>query len=141
MSNKCLKAIFAKNLVTLKKIALIVLIIAFAARPVYYIGCISYYELNIDYIINTYCVNTDKPELKCNGKCHLKTQLNLASTTTGSSDAILLISESFYPVYFQEKADFFLIDFIQYSHSKIDIAYSNLYHFNFISKALKPPIS
>ena len=123
-----------------KLVALTLLLVLFlsAVRPYFpYLD----YAINKEFIAKVLCDNIEKPKLKCNGKCHLKTQLNLASTTTGSSDAILLISESFYPVYFQEKADFFLIDFIQYSHSKIDIAYSNLYHFNFISKALKPPIS
>lgn len=33
------------------------------------------YEIAKPIIIKNYCVNVDKPELHCNGKCHLKTVL------------------------------------------------------------------
>jgi len=33
------------------------------------------YELDKEYITEQFCVNKDKPALKCNGKCHLATQL------------------------------------------------------------------
>ena len=37
--------------------------------------------INVDYLVNMeqiileYCVNKDKPELQCNGKCHLAKEL------------------------------------------------------------------
>jgi len=33
------------------------------------------YQLAKPLIIKNYCVNVDEPELKCNGKCHMKTVL------------------------------------------------------------------
>ncbi|WP_299626344.1 hypothetical protein [uncultured Tenacibaculum sp.] len=33
------------------------------------------YAINYDYIAKVLCINTDKPELSCNGKCHLKKKL------------------------------------------------------------------
>lgn len=33
------------------------------------------YVANYDYIVNTLCENKDKPELECNGKCHLSKEL------------------------------------------------------------------
>ena len=36
---------------------------------------LAWYELNKDYITELFCVNKDKPELKCHGKCHLKKQV------------------------------------------------------------------
>lgn len=33
------------------------------------------YELNTSYIIEQFCENRDRPELQCNGKCHLSKQL------------------------------------------------------------------
>ena len=33
------------------------------------------YEVNTSYIIENFCENTDKPELECNGKCHLNKQI------------------------------------------------------------------
>jgi hypothetical protein len=36
------------------------------------------YQLNKDYIAKILCINRDKPQLACNGKCHLKKQLQKA---------------------------------------------------------------
>ena len=36
------------------------------------------FELNKDYIANTLCVNRDKPQLHCNGKCYLMKKLKAA---------------------------------------------------------------
>ncbi len=33
------------------------------------------YELNLDYIIKTYCINKNDPSKHCDGKCHLTKQL------------------------------------------------------------------
>tara|TARA_R110002012_G_scaffold51401_1_gene132933 strand:- start:211 stop:546 length:336 start_codon:yes stop_codon:yes gene_type:complete len=71
-------------------------------RPLYTISYIGYFELNIDYIIETYCVNKEKPELKCNGKCHLADQLNLAENTTDVNYP--LIVEAFLPVYLENSS-------------------------------------
>lgn len=72
-------------------------------RPLYNVGCVAYYELNIDYIIETYCINKEKPELKCNGKCHLATQL-AANTQDAEKENSYLNSlfETFVPVFFQK---------------------------------------
>ncbi|GAA3783711.1 hypothetical protein GCM10022271_15030 [Corallibacter vietnamensis] len=63
----------------------------------------AYYELNIDYIIKTYCINTDKPELKCNGKCHLAKQLNLETQNSEDENELnsIAVFEGFLPVFNQ----------------------------------------
>lgn len=33
------------------------------------------YRVNVDFIIENFCENTDKPEMHCNGKCHLNKQI------------------------------------------------------------------
>ena len=33
------------------------------------------YTLNFDYIVEVLCINKDKPELNCKGKCHLISEL------------------------------------------------------------------
>ena len=35
----------------------------------------AHFELNKSNIIELFCINKDKPRLKCDGKCHLKTTL------------------------------------------------------------------
>lgn len=37
------------------------------------------YVLNYDYVVNVLCENKAKPEMHCNGKCHLMKELAKAS--------------------------------------------------------------
>lgn len=81
----------------------ICIFLAFAIRPAIEISTILYYQLNIDYIVEKYCVNKERPALNCNGKCYLMTQMQgkTKTPTTDNSEAIV-ITESFIPLYFQE---------------------------------------
>ena len=36
---------------------------------------VSFYEMNKEYITKNFCVNKDKPEMECDGKCHMKKML------------------------------------------------------------------
>nr|WP_321223196.1 hypothetical protein [uncultured Psychroserpens sp.] len=69
----------------------------------YFVGQVLYYQLNLDYIIETYCVNKEKPELQCNGKCHLAKQLQVTQTKIYNNEesAINVIVDAFYPLYLQ----------------------------------------
>lgn len=105
------------------------------------VGNVLYYQLNIDYIIETYCVNTDKPELKCNGKCHLAKQLTALDNTDDSGKAITTYFDSFFPV-FTEKLP--VINFQNLSQciekQKINSNNQNYsYHFNYYH--FKPPMA
>lgn len=87
----------------MKSIFTYLLLFSFALRPVYNIGYVAYYELNIDYIIETYCVNKEKVEMQCNGKCHLAKQLAVKTTDADSPTALFAsFFEAFFPVYFQD---------------------------------------
>lgn len=44
------------------------------------------YLLNKDYIAKVLCVNRDKPEMKCNGKCHLAKQLKKQDAAEGQTE-------------------------------------------------------
>ena len=89
-------------------------------------GYIAYFELNVDYIIETYCVNKEKPGLKCNGKCHLATQLSTSTTDTSNQAPYLnTLFETFVPVYFQSY-QFDLKVFIQNITIKNNWNYSKL---------------
>lgn len=43
-----------------------------------------YFKLNQKYIEETYCINKDKPELACHGKCHLTKVLKENSSNNKS---------------------------------------------------------
>lgn len=44
------------------------------------------YEINLDYIIRTYCVNKDNPSRHCDGKCHLTKQMQEDNKREGIPD-------------------------------------------------------
>lgn len=62
------------------KLVSLILIMALSFQCLIKLGLISYYSLNISYIIRELCENKEKPELKCNGKCFLKKQVGQADT-------------------------------------------------------------
>ena len=105
-----------------------------------FVGNVLYYQLNIDYIIETYCVNKEKPELQCNGKCHLAKQLSATKTTDKNGKAILNLFESFFPVFAQNAEDFqFSATTFYISKKQIILPILN-YTFNFEYNHFKPPI-
>ncbi len=82
----------------------ILLFVCLGIKPFYTIGYVAYYELNIDTIIEKYCVNKSKPKFKCNGKCHLAKKLSFTATvaTDTTNQAISnSLREAFFPVFFQ----------------------------------------
>jgi len=78
-----------------------ILFLAFAIRPIYNIGYVAYFELNIDYIIENYCVNKKTPQLTCKGKCHLAKQLTLESSKSNKTTPVNILSQAFFPVFFK----------------------------------------
>jgi hypothetical protein len=54
------------------KYGIILLIVILSIRPLI---PILDYGVNYDYISTVLCVNKDKPEMHCNGKCHLAKEL------------------------------------------------------------------
>ena len=108
----------------------------------YYIGCLSYYGLNLNSIIEQYCVNKDKPQLHCDGKCFLAEQLNKASDSNeNSSDKFLsVIFESFIPVYISPQTEVKFYNFNIVSTEEGEFKYCNSYSFLHASSNFKPPI-
>ena len=67
------------------------------------ISTVLYYQLNIDYIVENYCVNKERPALKCDGKCYLSKQLQTIDASDNSKNKEgLAVFESFIPLFYQE---------------------------------------
>ena len=54
------------------KAVAIVILICLVVQSTIQLGILGYYQANKEYITRNFCVNKDKPQLHCNGKCHLK---------------------------------------------------------------------
>ncbi|GAA4276254.1 hypothetical protein [Aquimarina mytili] len=80
----------------------ILLFTTFAIRPAMEISTVLYYQLNIDTIVEKYCVNKKRPRLNCNGKCYLMNQMKAKKQPSTENSETTLISEAFIPLFFQE---------------------------------------
>jgi hypothetical protein len=56
----------------------ILFVLVLLSKLAYSVFWLVKFELNKEEIIRMECVNRDKPELKCNGKCYLAKQLALS---------------------------------------------------------------
>jgi hypothetical protein len=114
----------------------LVLIMALSFQCLIKIGLISYYSINIEYIIAELCENKDKPELKCNGKCYLKKKMGEADKAEKQTAGIFKQIE--FPV------------FIPHVHLSIDPKYilientipelKNFYSHTLSNKIFHPPL-
>ncbi|WP_298534479.1 hypothetical protein [uncultured Algibacter sp.] len=127
----------------MQKSIAILLFLVLSVRPAYYLGQVAYYQLNIDYIIENYCINTDKPELQCNGKCHLAKQIQI-ETNEGSQNGNLntiAILECFYSIFNNPQDYSFTHDKLFLPQKTKDINnYMNTYSFLHDMTLFRPPI-
>jgi hypothetical protein len=108
----------------------------------YYLGCLAYYGININVIIEQYCVNKERPQLQCDGKCFLAEQLNEASDSNQEDGNKFLNSlfESFIPIYVFAQADIKFNN--QYAYKSYEKVFGYHNHYAFLSEGtnFKPPI-
>jgi len=65
---------------------------------------VLYYQLNIDTIIEKYCVNKERPSLNCNGKCYLMNRMKVNTQTSedANNSALTVIIEAFIPLFYED---------------------------------------
>jgi len=96
----------------------------------------AYYNIDAVGFIETFCVNKDKPELKCNGKCHLKKVVQSQDHDQKTPESIInfkeltLFSASVETLVFQQK---------EYIKQKNITNYTNLYSFHKTNDCFHPP--
>ncbi|TKD66287.1 hypothetical protein FBT53_05270 [Flavobacterium sp. ASW18X] len=117
------------------------MLLTFALRPAYYVGYFSYFQLNVDYIIENYCINKERPELACNGKCYLMQQLAAADDQKrqdSATNAALTLMEAFVPLFVQQTTDFsfqFHKEHTQQQLFSLDASWSYVR----VNRMLRPP--
>ena len=121
----------------MKKI-LIIVILSIFLKPI--LPVIDYI-VNYDYIANELCENKAKPELKCNGKCHLMKELAKASEDEKpiNSDKKDNSKQEIEFLFCNEVTE---INFRQiYFHNKTSIGdnYANLYFHSVSCSVFHPP--
>lgn len=101
-------------------ILIMILVAPFAMKCYIYAD----YHTSLDSIIKELCVNKDKPEMQCNGKCYLNKQIAIVDGIDADSEKVPLPSSPS-----QEKQDvslFFLTVNNFYSIEDLFFTYNNL---------------
>ncbi|MCH2192587.1 hypothetical protein [Kordia sp.] len=111
----------------------IILYITAMLRPVM---PLAYYVINQDYIADFLCINKDKPELECNGKCYLAEQLKKASEEKEKNLPAIQMEE--YPIGSIDFS-FFLSEKPYIKSTTNNIGYCNHYKFAYLSRVFHPP--
>ena len=121
----------------MKQTLFIIIGILFLLKPV--IPLLEY-MVNYDYIAKELCENKNKPELKCNGKCHLKKELAKISEEEKpqSQDKKHQTSE-IEILYFSKVADITFSLTFCFSQKSINSHYLNLYKGVCTNSTFHPP--
>ncbi|WP_123766447.1 hypothetical protein [Myroides marinus] len=115
----------------------IIIAIVFIFRPVM---PVVEYIVNYDYIATVLCENVDKPELQCNGKCHVAKELEQVldhDTPVKLEKATVLFD--FIPVSIFEAKNYTTMISLNVEE-KVSFLYANFYTFLFSTIVLQPPI-
>lgn len=101
------------------------------------------YIVNYDYIVKELCENKEKPELKCNGKCHLAKQLAKAAEEdkNTSSDKKQNVKQEIETMFCQEFKVVSIAKNFVFTNKKINSDYQNLYALTAIQSTFHPPTS
>ncbi|WP_092447123.1 hypothetical protein [Winogradskyella sediminis] len=98
------------------------------------------YAAFYDYIKNELCVNKDKPQMACNGKCHLKKELAKASDSDKSNDKNHSSSSEQQVVFFQDIFENRIVIILTEKNLKIESSYHVIYEFDFMNFIFHPPL-
>ena len=99
------------------------------------------YVVNYDYIATVLCVNKAKPQMHCNGKCHLIKEMAKESESEKpiSSDKKRGVSEN-ENLFFQIVHPFETLQDSYPTTTKMNLSYSNLYSYLNSNAVFHPPI-
>jgi len=95
------------------------------------------YALNQDYIAEFLCINKNKPELQCNGKCHLLKEIEKQQESNPLTS--LGISLENYPIGFVDILKISPFELFISSTENKNIFQKDLYCFNYNFSAFQPP--
>jgi hypothetical protein len=119
------------------KKAIVIVVFLFVMKPIL---PVLDYVFNYNYIVTALCENKAKPEMKCNGKCHLMKELAKASDTENPISQDKKTSHHEFETIFLEQFTSFEITKLNFPIQKeINAKYSNLYFYVNTITVFHPP--
>lgn len=99
---------------------------------------LMYYQVDSTAFINTFCVNKDRPQLHCDGKCKLSQILKEKERKAANETLVSLQAE--YLLFQPTEKITLQLPTLQVTTQPAPVAvYSNLYQFQFLSRTDRPP--
>lgn len=118
------------------KLISLVLITTLSFQCLIKLGVVSYYNLNIKYIIEEFCENKNRPELACKGKCFLKKKI--AEADKAEKETKEIIKQLEFPVFLPHNKAVLHANYIILEKSSFEL--SNFYKHNPKTKIFHPPL-
>ncbi len=97
-----------------------------------------YYEFNMASLTEEFCINKDKPELDCKGKCQIKKILMEDNQAPATNPQIVQYLPSFWLFCQNASLPSQIVKQSRQVHFK---PYANLYHYKAVTSFFKPPQS
>jgi len=97
------------------------------------------YVVNYEYISKVLCVNKEKPQLKCNGKCHLMKELAKASEDEKPISDKRIVVKEVEILFFQEIRSIVFSKIPKIKKAALNTNYCNLYTYINCGTAFHPP--
>jgi hypothetical protein len=122
----------------LRKIIAILLLTSFTLQLCNRVGIIAWFNLNQDKVVELFCINKDKPELDCKGKCYLAEKLEEAKQTEeGTSIPNSKHKQTTEEILFLEKT--LLLSISGSAHQISFSFYKSSYAHQFMMSVFQPP--
>ncbi len=99
---------------------------------------LMYYQVDTTAFINTFCVNKDRPQLHCDGKCKLS-QLLKEKERKEANETLVSLQVEYLLFQATEKIKLQLPTLPVTDQPAPVAVYSNLYKFQFLSRSDRPP--
>ena len=93
----------------MKALSVILLSFVILLQPLSKLMLVAEYQVNKNYIAEFLCVNKSRPQLKCEGKCHLSKELKEADAMQKNHASLL--KEHAEVIYFYQVSPTFSFDF------------------------------
>lgn len=99
----------------------------------------SYYIVFTDTFIENYCINKDKPELNCDGKCELSKLLERDSSEQDHQEGMMLLTSAEIVFYLSKSQNLFNLSNFPKDNKPAFVFIPQIYAFDFRKKLIKPP--
>jgi len=122
-----------------KKLGVISLSVLLHFGVLWQMGYTAWFYANQVEIAELFCINKDKPQLQCNGQCHLKKELNNVTADDSNHAPAPNKIEVKLPLFWSNIDLLDLIPAIKTKQLAYPLLPSVQYLFNWVSGDIKPP--